>query len=1188
MTTVDTAIATQKTDNVLVAPDIITTTTELHTLEAVADTTTLSIGLYNATTSSDVYAYITGLAINSNYAVYLLQSDGATAYYPISPSTNGSALTANCAIALGAPGTTRTVTIPQIAGGRIWFSVGAKLTFLLNTGTSGPGLVEPSVGNTSDPNYNLTWDFCEFTYNSDQLYANITYVDFVCLPIALTVTDTSGTVQHVGGLPSNGLAQVCNGLIAQNAIDGAGWDQLIVQHSGTNLRVLSPTNGIQMNPSLFENYWDDYITEVFAKYVSTPLQVDTQAQWGIVEGLTSNDRSSITFSGIGSFGKPAAADIFGASSGVFAAQATNTDELLNIGARLDAAYNRSTLLIDTQQPDGEVVADYYQNSITNHYARVVHAANVDGRGYCFPYDDVTPGTTIDQSGFVSDGSPSSFLVTVGGGNAYAKRDFKAGSPVQQPATKSIARRSVHWKEDVKALPQYIDLERGEHPKLLNEFSRPVPETGFKVPPVMDRLFGKYLTKFRGSPLYIQRLRPIIEVINTFFISFLSLSLRAILSRVCLIVFMLLFYFFGMLLHGSGTEETRKRMMESVAMMNGTLFAQLSRKMSTDSKPQQYEQFFRYDSGRWLWNEENELRERYRMFNVEELKRIAAESIGAKSCVSMIKLGEGGYNKVFKLVMDNGSVAIARIPCPNAGPAFMTTASEVATMEFARTILNIPVPRIYAWSSVTQNPVQAEYIVMEEAPGILLADRWKDLGLQSKDKIIQDLVTIEKKLLSVTFTRHGNIYFTKDSFPGCEKAEVSSDLPLELKKEVAKRFTIGPVVEHVFWKKERASMPIERGPWKSAPDYLKALANNQIRWLSQQPVRELSTNMFPKSDAQNSPDAHIALYKKYLSISPYIFPRDERMTRSTLWHWDMHAPNLFVKDDRITSLIDWQSVWAGPLFLQYGYPKLVNYTGDVMLRLPENYKEMEKNEKERVTNQVERSLVQYLYETETKKQNPLLVEVNNIPHGMTRRQAIEFAQDTWDGDILPFRQCLIRLERHWDEMGFDIPCPIHFTEEDLQNHMRDGEGWNEQADFWDNLEGFVSRDGWTSNETYIEALEMFVGLREEGLKQMIGEEKERFEKQTRWPLLFHFLGGKCLGGSMWCDAIAGYKSMLEDRKIHHRDSSEVNIIMSDSATEGARKGKPIDLESAKECSLAPTRTYSRVKRPGVIPKNGSLD
>jgi len=42
--------------------------------------------------------------------------------------------------------------------------------------------------------------------------------------------------------------------------------------------------------------------------------------------------------------------------------------------------------------------------------------------------------------------------------------------------------------------------------------------------------------------------------------------------------------------------------------------------------------------------------------------------------------------------------------------------------------------------------------MEEAPGTSLADVWEDMGIRSKDKIIADLVAIEKKLLSVTFTR----------------------------------------------------------------------------------------------------------------------------------------------------------------------------------------------------------------------------------------------------------------------------------------------------------------------------------------------------------------------------------------------------------------------------------------------------
>ena len=54
--------------------------------------------------------------------------------------------------------------------------------------------------------------------------------------------------------------------------------------------------------------------------------------------------------------------------------------------------------------------------------------------------------------------------------------------------------------------------------------------------------------------------------------------------------------------------------------------------------------------------------------------------------------------------------------------------------------------------MTDNPVQAEYIVMEEAPGTSLADSWEDMEIHSKDKVIKELVAIEKKLLSVSFTR----------------------------------------------------------------------------------------------------------------------------------------------------------------------------------------------------------------------------------------------------------------------------------------------------------------------------------------------------------------------------------------------------------------------------------------------------
>jgi hypothetical protein len=43
-------------------------------------------------------------------------------------------------------------------------------------------------------------------------------------------------------------------------------------------------------------------------------------------------------------------------------------EMLAILPRLAAVFNRSTLLTDSDQPDGENPADYYTNAITNHYA----------------------------------------------------------------------------------------------------------------------------------------------------------------------------------------------------------------------------------------------------------------------------------------------------------------------------------------------------------------------------------------------------------------------------------------------------------------------------------------------------------------------------------------------------------------------------------------------------------------------------------------------------------------------------------------------------------------------------------------------------------------------------------------------------------------------------------------------------
>jgi hypothetical protein len=88
-------------------------------------------------------------------------------------------------------------------------------------------------------------------------------------------------------------------------------------------------------------------------------------------------------------------------------------------------------------------------------------------------------------------------------------------------------------------------------------------------------------------------------------------------------------------------------------------------------------------------------------------------------------------------------------------------------------------------------------------------------------------------------------------------------------------------------------------------------------------------------------------------------------------------------------------------------------------------------------------------------------------------------------------------RYWHELGFNVDCPIHFSQDELREHADDGDGWNEVQDFWRAVEGIVARDGWSSHSMHSEAMALFSELREIGLKNMIGKERRDFEAQTQW-------------------------------------------------------------------------------------------
>jgi hypothetical protein len=366
--------------------------------------TALPLTLKNNSGNGTVYAYISG-ADSSGWPGFVT-ANGQFQRLP-NPSSPVTPIP-DYAIPLGGSGGQTTVTLNDyIIGGRVWFSVDKKIQFFVNPG---PGLVQPGF-TSSDPNWQTNWTFCEFTFNSANLYANISYVDMVALPVSMATTGAAGS-QSVSPLPDGALGAIADGLRAQHNADGAPWDRLVVTDtSGKVVRVLAPGH----SPTDFGGYWTGYLNAVWDHYRTTPLTINGQGSIGSYTGTVSGD--TLVFGGLNTngvpFTKPSAVDIFGCASGPL--YNSGSDARGAIAARLAAALNRSSLLVSggNNQPDGVNPAQYYQDPTTNHYARLVHQhASI---GYAFPYDDVGPTGSQPVDGHLQDPAPSSWTVSLGPG-----------------------------------------------------------------------------------------------------------------------------------------------------------------------------------------------------------------------------------------------------------------------------------------------------------------------------------------------------------------------------------------------------------------------------------------------------------------------------------------------------------------------------------------------------------------------------------------------------------------------------------------------------------------------------------------------------------------------------------------------------------------------------------------------------
>lgn len=344
---------------------------------------TMSLTLRNETGShagDPVWTYVVGTNLATGEQCRLT-AGGELA--PVSEADNGPDGYTDYAIPVESGGTT--LTLPQGMSGRIYLAIGQKLKFRVNPGNA---LAYPAGWVDSDPNYPILHDCAEFTYDAAGMHCNTTMVDMLSVPLAISLTGAQQ--QSTGLLRDGGRAAVFSALSGQDGFSG-----LVIE----DLRVIAPGHGLDAG-RFAADYFAGYVDAVWSHYQSSTMTVTAGSNTftGQVSG------SQFVFSGgVAPFDKPSTRDVLFCDG---ALAAPNDGVTGPVAAALGAGFNRSVLTDSGAQPVADA-GQYYQDGVTNHYARIMHENTVDGKAYGFAFDDVG-----EHASYIEDIAPTSMTVTM--------------------------------------------------------------------------------------------------------------------------------------------------------------------------------------------------------------------------------------------------------------------------------------------------------------------------------------------------------------------------------------------------------------------------------------------------------------------------------------------------------------------------------------------------------------------------------------------------------------------------------------------------------------------------------------------------------------------------------------------------------------------------------------------------------
>jgi hypothetical protein len=244
--------------------------------------------------------------------------------------------------------------------------------------------------------------------------------------------------------------------------------------------------------------------------------------------------------------------------------------------------------------------------------------------------------------------------------------------------------------------------------------------------------------------------------------------------------------------------------------------------------------------------------------------------------------------------------------------------------------------------------------------------------------------------------------------------------------------------------------------------MAAMGINEIQWAKAYAKPQI--NAYRSIETPVSPDDYISLLNRYLQVAPYVSPGP---FRTSLSHPDLHLDNIFVDPDtkKITCIIDWQSASVSEPFLQYRIPRMLlpvdRRSSYGLETMAEQFGSGEGSNKTA-------DLLSH-YRNLSRLKNEQRWAAVNLHNRSLLTDPVSLLCGAWSkSDVFSFRHALIHLASRWKEIvPATTPCPIQFTEHELQLHNSElelVEGLGEvlhqlQSDDLIPLGGMVPREGY---------------------------------------------------------------------------------------------------------------------------------